>query len=287
MPAEVDDELRELKREVIESRGLVIKTNNLTNALSADLKSIAKRQAGYERRISWNSATAYAVFVLVVLLGLKILWDYRLENVKSETDGSKGELDTLRKQKVESERREEARGKLEQRAQTLYELVRGNRRAEFLEQLDQTPREGLTKTEVQIFQDFAERFRNELALERYSAGLDHARVARWQEAAGAFEEALRIKPDAATAPATRLALAQAYRKLARQRDAIPILQALSDGAIDHDIQAVATWELAQAEVEIQAWNDAKTTLRAFIKKFPDHARFIDARQQLMELQFKH
>ena len=33
--------------------------------------------------------------------------------------------------------------------------------------------------------------------------------------------------------------------------------------------------------------DAKATLRTFIKKFPDHARFIDARQQLMELQYKH
>jgi len=55
---EVDDELRDIKREIIESRGLVIKTNNLTNALSADVKSIAKRQQGYEQRISWNSATA-------------------------------------------------------------------------------------------------------------------------------------------------------------------------------------------------------------------------------------
>jgi len=40
---EFDEELRELKREIIETRGLIIKTNNLTNALSADLKSIAKR----------------------------------------------------------------------------------------------------------------------------------------------------------------------------------------------------------------------------------------------------
>ena len=61
-----DEELREIKREIIESRGLVIKTNNLTNALSADIKSIAKRQQSYERRISWNSATAYVVFVVVV-----------------------------------------------------------------------------------------------------------------------------------------------------------------------------------------------------------------------------
>ena len=60
---EFDEELRELKREIIETRGLIIKTNNLTNALSADLKSIAKRQQGYERRLVWNSATAYIVFV--------------------------------------------------------------------------------------------------------------------------------------------------------------------------------------------------------------------------------
>ena len=66
MVHEVDEELREIKREIIESRGLVIKTNNLTNALSADIKSIAKRQQTYERRLSWNSATAYVVFVVVV-----------------------------------------------------------------------------------------------------------------------------------------------------------------------------------------------------------------------------
>ncbi len=287
MPNEVDDELRELRREVIESRGLVIKTNNLTNSLAADLKSIAKRQAGYERKISWNSATAYAVFVLVVLLGLKVLWDYRIENMKSETAGSKGELEALRKQIKELERRDEARGKLDARAQALYELVKTGKRAEFLEQIDAATKEGLTRTEVAIFLDFAEKFRNELALERYTAGLDHARVARWQEAATAFEEALKIKGEATTAPATRLALAQAYRRLARQRDAVPILQALSETSPDRDIQATATWELAQVEVEIQAWNDAKATLRTFLKKWPDHSRTNDARQQLAELQLKH
>jgi len=291
MPAnvqtEVDDELRELKREVIESRGLVIKTNNLTNALAADLKSIAKRQAGYERRISWNSGAAYIVFVVVVLLGLKVLWDYRVENIKSENEGSKGELETLRKQVKELQRVEEARAKVETRATQLYELVKANKRGEFLEQIDAAAKEGLTKTELMFFQDVAERYRNELALERYTAGLDHARVARWQEAATAFEESLKIKADAATAPSTKIALAQAYRKLSRHRDAIPILQALSDNATEKDIQASATWELAQDEIEIQAWNDAKATLRTFLKKWPDHARSNDARQQLAELQIKH
>ncbi|MEZ4372402.1 MAG: hypothetical protein R3B07_16365 [Polyangiaceae bacterium] len=37
-------ELEELRREVVESRSLTIKTNNLVNALAASLKSMAKRQ---------------------------------------------------------------------------------------------------------------------------------------------------------------------------------------------------------------------------------------------------
>jgi tetratricopeptide (TPR) repeat protein len=287
MTPEVEDELRELKREVIESRGLVIKTNNLANGLSADLKSIAKRQAGYERQITWNSATAYAVFVLVVLIGLKVLWDYRLDNVRTETEGSRGELENLRKQLKDLEHLGDARGKLEARAQAVYELARNGKRADFLDQIDQLPKDSLTKTEQVVFQDIAERYRNELALERYTAGLEHVRVARWQEAATAFEEALKIKPDATTTPSTKLALAQSYRKLARPRDAIPILQALADTAVDRDVQASAQWELAQVEVEIQAWNDAKAALRAFLKKWPDHARSLDARQQLQDLQSKH
>src|SRR6202044_1396989 len=95
---EVDDELRDIKREIIESRGLVIKTNNLTNALSADIKSIAKRQQSYERRISWNSATAYVVFVVVAFATLKFAWDARVDYVTAETQQKTAENERLRRE---------------------------------------------------------------------------------------------------------------------------------------------------------------------------------------------
>src|SRR5277367_4620504 len=95
---EVDDELGEIKREIIESRGLVIKTNNLTNALSADLKSIAKRQQSYERRITWNSATAYVIFVVVAFATLKFAWDARVDAIRAETDQKLADNERLRKE---------------------------------------------------------------------------------------------------------------------------------------------------------------------------------------------
>ena len=81
----LDEELRDIKREIIESRGLIIKTNNLTNALAADLKSIGKRQQNFERRALWNSAAANLLFVVVVIAAVKFAWDARVDAVTSET----------------------------------------------------------------------------------------------------------------------------------------------------------------------------------------------------------
>src|SRR5678816_2484983 len=86
---EVDDELRDIKREIVESRGLIIKTNNLTNALAADLKSISRRQLGFERRAFWNSAGANLLFVVVVIGVVKLAWDARIDAVAAETRGAR------------------------------------------------------------------------------------------------------------------------------------------------------------------------------------------------------
>src|SRR3954467_11047104 len=130
---EVDEELREIKREIIESRGLVIKTNNLTNALSADIKSIAKRQQTYERRLSWNSATAYLVFVVVAFAALKFAWDARVDQIKAETEQRGAENDRLKKEVREAQKRDEDRARAEMKAAAFYDLVRQGKKADLFE----------------------------------------------------------------------------------------------------------------------------------------------------------
>src|SRR5271155_3543605 len=145
---EVDDELGDIKREIIESRGLVIKTNNLTNALSADIKSIAKRQQSYERRLSWNSATAYVIFVLVVFTALKFAWDARVDYVTAETQQKTAENDRLRKETREAQKKEEDQARAEMKAQAFYELVRQGKRVEVVDTFDSLKHEPITKTEL-------------------------------------------------------------------------------------------------------------------------------------------
>src|SRR5262245_20138524 len=99
------DELRDIKREIVESRGLIIKTNNLTNALAADLKSISKRQLGFERRAFWNSAGANLLFVVVVLGMVKLAWDARSDAVMAETAGSRQKIQKIEKELEDMRRR--------------------------------------------------------------------------------------------------------------------------------------------------------------------------------------
>jgi TolA-binding protein len=284
---EVDDELQEIKREIIESRGLVIKTNNLTNALSADVKSIAKRQQGYERRIFWNSATAYAVFVLVVFTVLKFAWDARVDAIRSETEQQKQEVERLRKDVKDAERREEERSRAEQKAAAFHELVRQGKRQEIVEGYEAIKKENLSRTEQAVFADAVDRARNELSAQLYQQGLDKARVQRWQEAATAFEESLRYKESSAIAPSVRLALADAYKRLGRPRDAIPILTQLSETSPDREVQDDALLLLAQSQVDIQAWNEAKNTYRNLIRRFPDSRLATTAKIELAQLQVVH
>lgn len=287
MVHEVDEELREIKREIIESRGLVIKTNNLTNALSADIKSIAKRQQGYERRITWNSAVAYIVFVVVVFAALKLAMDARIDQLKADAEAHGADNARLKKELRDLQEKDRERAAAEARAAQFYDLIRQGKRADLVEQWDQIKGQPLSKAEQAVFTDAVERARNELAAQLYQQGMDKVRVQRWQEAATAFEQSMKYKDDAAIGPAVRLGLAESYRHLNKQKDAIPILTQLAENSVDKEVHDDALSLLAWCQMDVQAWNDAKNTWRTLIKRFPESRFTPEAKLQLAQLQLMH
>ena len=284
---EVDDELQEIKREIIESRGLVIKTNNLTNALSADIKSISKRQQSYETRLRWNSATAYIVFVVVVFAALKFAVDARVDAIEAKYLHLGKENTRLAEEMGGFKDRERARSTAEESAQKFYDLIRQNKRLEIVRGWDKVREQPITKTELAIFADAVDRAKGDLAVQYYQSGQEAMKLQRWQETATAMEESLKYKEDSAIAPAVRLALASAYRKLKRQRDAIPILTQLSEQAVDKEVQDDALYLLASSQMDLESWNEAKTTWRTLIRKFPDSHYMKEAKLHLAQLTAFH
>jgi TolA-binding protein len=121
----------------------------------------------------------------------------------------------------------------------------------------------------------------------YQEGLDHIRAERWHEAEQALQTSIDYDPDAAHAPGARYQLGRALRTLGRQREAIPMLIRLSEASPNKEIMDDATFLLAEAQIDLAAWNDAKATLRSFIRRFPSSSRINDARGKLADLQLYH
>src|SRR6188768_907195 len=273
-------ELEEIKREIVESRALSIKTNNLVNALAADLKSISKRQQGAERKVVINSATAYVVTIAILLVFVKLTWDIRLETVRSKNKETRDQLEAIQKDiKVEQER-QEVQKRASRQASEFYQLIVQSKRQELIAAYPDVIKLDISPTERAVFDSAVERAKNELSLIAYQSGVDHIRMGRWHEAQQAFRESLKYKSDAAHSPQANFQLSRALIQLGLHRDAIPILMQLSEASADKEV-------MDEAELAIQAWNDAKNTLRAFIRRFPNSPHINDARGKLAEVSLYH
>jgi TolA-binding protein len=280
-------ELEEIKREIVESRSLSIKTNNLVNALASDVKSIAKRHQMQERRLIVNTATAYVVTIAVVLGFVKLAWDLRLDAVRSETRAAEERATALDKQLKALQARDEGVLRARRQASDYYQLIAQNKRREIIEGFPEVTKADLTPTERATFEAAVERAKDELSLIAYQTGLDHARMGRWQEAATQLRESLAYKSDGPHSASATYELARALVALGMHREAIPMLMTLSEASADREVMDDATFLLAQAQLEIQAYNDAKTTLRAFIRRFPKSPHINEAKGKLAETELYH
>jgi TolA-binding protein len=280
-------ELEQVKREIVESRALTIKTNNLVNALAADLKSISKRQQGSERRVLMTSATGYVVTIAIILVFVKLAWDIRIETVRGENRETRDELEQLQKEQKLVLGREEARSSASRQAAEFYRLVIQNKRREIIDGYSAVSKLELSPTERAVFEGAVERAKNELSLIAYQTGVDHIRMARWHEAQQALRESLQYKSDAAHSPQANYQLSRALIALGLHREAIPLLMQLSESSADKEVMDEATLTLAHAQLEIQAWNDAKSTLRTFIRRFPSSAHINEAKGKLAEVSLYH
>src|SRR3954471_15379308 len=117
---EVDKELGEIRREVIESRNLVIKTDNLLKNLHAELKLVGKRQEDFERRAWVSSGAAYIGFLALCVAGAILLTNAKASSATGDRERLEKQVQELTA-KVEQQKSEmQASAAAEQRAAEVY-----------------------------------------------------------------------------------------------------------------------------------------------------------------------
>lgn len=281
------DELEEIRREIVESRSLTIKTNNLVNGLAADIHSISKRQQGYERNSRVNGIGFYAAVVGLVVVGAKFIIDARVDAKKFNSEDQSSHIDRLETEIKALKKREAGRTLAQSRASQFQQLILHKEKKRAVAQWPSISKLALTKTERASFRTALDQFQEELSQLSYQVGLDHIRARRWHEAEKALQDSLSKKANAPHSYEARYQLARALRTLGRQREAITVLTQLSTSAAPQDVLDDAIFLLAEAQIEAEAWNDAKTTLRGFLRRFPNSSLRGKARSALAKLKLYH
>ncbi|KPK11050.1 MAG: hypothetical protein AMJ62_16495 [Myxococcales bacterium SG8_38] len=277
---DVDDEVREIKKEIVESRGLIIKTNNLVNALGADIKSIAKRQAGYERRLNWNSGIAIAVIGVLSFAGLKLYFDAQIGGVQSEMSSAETTVEELQSDLGDEVRRAAERASAAAQAAEFYELIRARKRLEVVRGYPEIVKRALSPVEAAVFRDFEQRFRRDLSLEAYQKGLASAEARKHEAAIERFEEAIELDPSGAHIPAVKHSLAISLRQQKRPAEALVFAQQVAEQTTDSALQPDGWWLVALSARDLNDLDTAREALKTLIRKWPRSALSRDARPLL-------
>ena len=113
----------ELRREVIESRNLVIKTDNLLKNLHAELKQMGRKQENFEKRHWVTSVTAYVIFAVISMVGAFSFARSEIRSAREDGIANDAKVKQLT-QEVDGLRRAEAvRREASEKAARAYDLL--------------------------------------------------------------------------------------------------------------------------------------------------------------------
>lgn len=278
------NELRKIEKEIIEARALIIKSNNLTNSLSSDVRSIARRQSAYERSLSASSFVVYIIIAVLAVLGAQFAYNARqaslqkeLTRVSEEAEKAKSELNAMKK--VEGTDVPQSDKDLV----ALYQLISEGERQATLDAYEKLNLNSLTFLENKLLSDVVERFRNDLSMEHYVKALDLLEGKKYPEAVQEFKESLRYKDDAGHAKAARIEMANALRLQGKPREAIAILQRVIEEHLNRELSDDALWFLAKSHEDAHQKDEALSVLKALLRRHPESQYYRNARVRAAEL----
>ncbi|MBI5502418.1 MAG: tetratricopeptide repeat protein [Deltaproteobacteria bacterium] len=269
-----DDDIREVKKEIVEIRSLVIRTNNLTSALGADLKTVAKKQKTYERRMLWNSAVAYVLFVVLIFVGLKMAYDVRIDKDEERIGKLEEEKSELRK-KVEAAKPAVQPNKRDEAAiSALYEFYRNENYEQVIAQWDrlraEKADEELTPNERTIVRDLLAQARSLLSFDHFQIGLQAMHEGRWPDAETELRQAISLDRASPYISRVQFELTEVLKAEGRCEEAISVLQGLIETDLDKDMADDYHLSLADCHERMRQFDRALTLYTQFAEKFENY-----------------
>jgi tetratricopeptide (TPR) repeat protein len=162
------EELARLREEVVNTRNLTIKSDNLIKNLSGEVKNIARRQGQQERKSLLNSVVAYVLFVVLILAGTWATFQARLSKVEVERTLYEGRQQELQRKLDNSTAELERWRQIERELLEFERLVKDGRKEDAVAAYSALKRLRFAG----LLEDLIDRFKAEVAREEYERGIE-------------------------------------------------------------------------------------------------------------------
>jgi hypothetical protein len=281
----IEDLLRELHREAMETRGATIKTDNSIRSLAGEIRQITERQSGYERRATMNSVVAYVLFASLSFGGLLLFFRASLSRAEADRALFDEQQSSLQNRVLELEGEVERRRESEQAAYEFYELLTSGRSADVVERWSVAQGRLTDRATIELFRLEVDRLRHELAREAYELGLQNARNQLWEVSRDAFTRSIAYVDVAPYSPSLYFHLAESLYNLDDCGTAIRYYDlSMTTGTMERPQAILSHFHRAECLQRTDRPVEAIEAYRQFARRYEDHHWSGTARSRVERLE---
>lgn len=189
--------LDEIRREVIESRNMTIKTDSALKTLHAELKRVAQQQQDFQKRSWFSSAVAYLGFIALCVGGAFATANAKASSASNDKERLEKQVADLSAQVDKQRADATAIASAEQSAAAIYKMMTTLTGEERLKGIDALAKTDLTKLSVferQVLQDRALLLRKEVGAGILDKGKVAFRKQDWPETIEQLTRFLSMNP---------------------------------------------------------------------------------------------
>jgi tetratricopeptide (TPR) repeat protein len=266
-----NSDLNALHKEVIETRNLAIKTDNLVKTLSAEIKNIGKWQVTNQQKHLFNSAAAYILFVIIIFSATYLLFKAQTSNYERSLLHNDETISTMNNELSEMRQILTEEEEANSYALQLFELIQNGRREETVDLFPRVQSQLTNQVIIDLLRERVEGFRFSLAHESFREGMMQFQAEEWAIARDRYLESLHHLSLTPWTPELNYHLGRSLYLLEDYEGSLQYFEsALSTEDLDASQMALSHYYKALALEETGRLSEALEAFRLYRREFSTH-----------------
>ncbi len=282
-PGDLTEALKRLRNELIESRNLTIKTDNLIKNLSSEVRQIGKRQETYEKRYVFNSVVSYILFSVLIFAGLYLAFQAQVAREREAVLAAQVRITDLQTRVQDVEAELERRREAEEEAYNLYRLIEEEKSDEILERYPAVRGKLVNRAEIEMMQSVVDDINSKMSRTAFDSGVRAFKNRRYEKSRNAFLKSIQHVEKTFYTPELEYKLGMSLFFLKDLNGAVEHLRKALAFEQKKEIRNETIYHLALSLDTLGRLGEARTAYEAYIKNFAYDTRAMDSQKRVMQL----